>query len=154
MGKCYSCCTATLQKMKYFIALQLLILSICSIKWSLSFSNNLTYQIGFHQFLVFFYLSWKYFSLKYENSVIYSPSICCKSAWVSFLCWTQKTIFWRMLVTKQLILFRKSLSTVCLPTFFKESSFVLNRRKKLLQVWKKLGVGKWWENLFLGELEL
>jgi len=31
--------------------------------------------------------------------IIYSPSNCSK---VSFFCWTQKKIFWKMLVTKRL----------------------------------------------------
>ncbi len=30
---------------------------------------------------------------------------CPKPVWASFLCWTQKKIFWRMLVTKQLTVF-------------------------------------------------
>jgi len=34
--------------------------------------------------------------------IIYSPSCCSKPVWVSFLCWTQKKIFWRMLVSRQL----------------------------------------------------
>ncbi len=32
------------------------------------------------------------------------------------------------------------------PTFFKISSFVFSRRKKLIQVWNKLRVSKWWQN--------
>ncbi len=35
--------------------------------------------------------------------IIYSPSCCSKPVWVSFFCWTQNMIFWRMLVTKQLM---------------------------------------------------
>jgi len=31
----------------------------------------------------------------------YSLSCCSKPTWVSFLCWTQKTLFWKMLVTRQ-----------------------------------------------------
>ncbi len=43
-------------------------------------------------------------SLKNENTVIiYSPSTCSKPVWGSFLCWAQNKIFWRMLVTKQLL---------------------------------------------------
>ncbi len=34
--------------------------------------------------------------------IIYPPSYHSKPVWVSFLCWTQKKIFWRMLVIKQL----------------------------------------------------
>ncbi len=35
--------------------------------------------------------------------VIYSPSCHSNPVWVSFICWTQKMIFWRMLVIKQLM---------------------------------------------------
>ena len=39
-------------------------------------------------------------SLLNENSVIiYSPSSCFKPVCISFFCWTQKKIFWRMSVT-------------------------------------------------------
>ncbi len=34
--------------------------------------------------------------------IIYSQSSCSKPAWDSFFCWTQKKIFWRMVVTKKL----------------------------------------------------
>ncbi len=37
-------------------------------------------------------------------------------------------------------------ATVLLPTFFKISSFVFFRRKKLIQVWNNLKVTKWWQN--------
>ncbi len=40
-----------------------------------------------------------YSSPKNENYVIiYSPSSFSNPVWVSFFCWTQKTIFWRMWV--------------------------------------------------------
>ncbi len=43
-------------------------------------------------------------SRKNENFVIISsPSCCSKPVWVSFFSWAQKKIFWRMLVTKQLM---------------------------------------------------
>jgi len=32
--------------------------------------------------------------------IIYSPS---KPIWISFFCWTQKKIFWRIWFTKQLM---------------------------------------------------
>ncbi len=35
--------------------------------------------------------------------IIYSLSCCSKPVWVSFLCWTLKKIFWRMLVIKQVM---------------------------------------------------
>ncbi len=38
-----------------------------------------------------------------KMAIIYSPSSCSKPVWVSFPCWAQKMIFWRMLVTKQLM---------------------------------------------------
>jgi len=40
---------------------------------------------------------------KMKNISIYSPSSFSKPAWVSFFFWTQKKIFWRMWVTKQLM---------------------------------------------------
>jgi len=43
------------------------------------------------------------YSLLNENSVIiYSASCCFKPVWIPFFCWTQKKIFWRMSVTRQL----------------------------------------------------
>ncbi len=42
-------------------------------------------------------------SPKNENSVVYPLSSCSKPVWDSLICWSQKKIFWRMLVTKQLI---------------------------------------------------
>ncbi len=79
---------------------------------------------------------------------------------MSFFCWAQKKIFRRMLVTKQLTVaidfhskeknttevngFRELFK---LPTLFKISSFVLNRRKKPTQVWKKWRVNfHFWVN--------
>ncbi len=57
-----------------------------------------------------------------------------------FFYWTQKKIFWRMFFTKQLLVAIDFhcifFSTVnCLVTFFRITSFVFNRRKKLIQVW-------------------
>jgi len=65
----------------------------------------------------------------------------------SFFCWTQKKIFWRMSVTKQLTVAiefhigKKKYhwsqwlpSTVWLPIIFKIYSIVSNKRKKLIQV--------------------
>ncbi len=43
-------------------------------------------------------------SPKKDNCVIiYSPLGYSKPAWVSFFCWTQKKIFWRIWITKQLM---------------------------------------------------
>ncbi len=36
-------------------------------------------------------------------------------------------------------------STSWLPTFFKISTFVFNRRNKFIQVWNKWRVSKWWQ---------
>ncbi len=73
--------------------------------------------------------------------------------WVSFFCWTQKKIFWRMLVIKQLLvpielnsIFSPYYGSqwlpaiVWLPTFFKISSFVFNKRKKVIHVWNNLSL--------------
>jgi len=38
-----------------------------------------------------------------KMKISYSPSSCFKPVWVSFFCWTQKKIFWRMSVIKQLM---------------------------------------------------
>ncbi len=48
----------------------------------------------------------------------------------------QKTILWKSM-GHQLF--------VWLHTFFKMSSFMYNRRKKLIQVWNSLIVSKWWQ---------
>ncbi len=63
---------------------------------------------------------------------------------VYFFCWTQKKPFWKMLVNKQSKYYRSQWlpPAVWLPTFFKISPFVLNRRKKLVQVWNKWSVVK------------
>ncbi len=45
-------------------------------------------------------------------------------------------------------------STVCLPMFFKISSFMFRTRKKRRPIWSKWIVSKWWQLYFLGELEL
>ncbi len=48
--------------------------------------------------------TWRCSPSKNVNSaIIYSPSSCSKPVWISLFCWTQKKIFWRMLVTKQLL---------------------------------------------------
>ena len=47
-------------------------------------------------------VKWLVHLVKNENSVIiYSLSSCFKP--VSFFCWTQKKIFWRMLIARQLM---------------------------------------------------
>jgi len=63
---------------------------------------------------------------------------------VSFFCWTRKKPFWKMLVNKQSKYYRSQWlpSAVWLQTFFKISPFMLNRRKKLIQVWNKWSVVK------------
>ncbi len=48
--------------------------------------------------------SWRDSLPKNENSlIIYSPSSCSRPVWVSFFCYTQKKILWRIWVTKQLL---------------------------------------------------
>ncbi len=72
--------------------------------------------------------------------------------------WTQKKIFWRMWVTKQLlvaigfhsifsILWKwMATSNCCIPTFFRIFYFVFNRRIKLIKFWNTR-VSKWWQNI-------
>ncbi len=90
------------------------------------------------------------------------PSSCSKPVWIYFFycfCWAQKKTFWRMLVTKQLLVaidFHSIFfpyygsqwlpSIVRLPTFFKTSSFVFNSTNKFIQVWNNLMVSKLWQN--------
>jgi len=38
----------------------------------------------------------------FKGTIMYSPSCCSKFVWVSFFCWTQNKIFWRMLANRQL----------------------------------------------------
>ncbi len=82
-----------------------------------------------------------------------------KSVWVSLFCRTQGKIFWRKFVTR---LFWGTIDfhsrkkkyywsqwcprTALFPTFFRISSFVFSRTKKLIQVWNYLRVSKWWQN--------
>jgi len=71
---------------------------------------------------------------------------------VSFFCWTQRKMFWRTIATKQLF------GTVCFhsrkkkyyashwfQSFFKISSFVFSRRKKLIQVTELSFLGGVWK---------
>ncbi len=86
--------------------------------------------------------------------IIYSPSGYYKPVWVSFFCWTQKKIFWRIWVTKQLMvpidfhsMEKKYYGSQWGPsTFFKISSFVFNRGNKRIQGWNNLSVSKWWQD--------
>ncbi len=94
--------------------------------------------------------------------IIYSPSWCSKPVRVSFLCWTQKKIFWRMLVIKQLM-FPIDFHSISFPAMevngdqqlfgssklFKIYSFAFNIRNKLLRVWNDMRVSKWWENFWV-----
>ncbi len=58
---------------------------------------------------------------KNENVVIiYSPSCRSKPVYVSFLCWTEKTTFWRIQRKK-----------------------MFNVRKKLIHVWNDIRLSKW-----------
>ncbi len=78
---------------------------------------------------------------------------------MSLFCWTQKKIFWVMWETEQFwgtIDFHSIFisyygsqwcpKTVWLQTFFKISSFVFGRTKKLIQVWNYMKASKWWQN--------
>jgi len=96
---------------------------------------------------------------KNENCVIiYSPLCCSKSVWVPLFYWTQKKVFLKNVGNdiglididqrgKKYYGSQWVWSTVWLPTFFKISSFVFNRRKKLIQVWNNSRVSKWCHNL-------
>jgi len=93
-------------------------------------------------------------SLKMKNSVIiYSPSSGSKPVWISLFCCTQRKIFGRMSVTKQILppIYYHSRKnkyygsqwgggarSVWLLTFFQISSFVFSRIKKFIQVWNYL----------------
>ncbi len=91
---------------------------------------------------------------------IYSQKICFKSEGVSFFCWTYM-LFWRTWKSKELLVLSDihriffyyqsqcGLATVCLPTFFKISSFVFSTWKKLIQVWDNMWVSKQWQKLNL-----
>ncbi len=95
-----------------------------------------------------------------EKAIIFSPSNCYKPVRLSVLYWTQKKIFWRMLVNKQLLVaidfhsMEKILQSQWLPvwlhTFFQKPSLVLNRRKKYIQFWNNIKESKY--IFFLPEL--
>ncbi len=90
--------------------------------------------------------------------VIYSPSSSSKPAWMSFFCWTQTKIFWRMWETEQFwgtidfySIFFSYGSQWCpkiawLQTFIKIYSSVFGRTNKFIQVWNSLRMSKWWQN--------
>ncbi len=64
----------------------------------LTFDKNV---IKFSQSFIYVILCHRDISPKNENSVIiYSPSSCSIPVWVSFFCWTQNKIFWKMWATK------------------------------------------------------
>ncbi len=76
---------------------------------------------------------------------------------VYFFCWTQKKICWRIWVTKQLMVPIDFIEWKKIPwkskgtnNFIQISSFVFNRRNKLIQGWGNLWVSKWWKNLHFG----
>jgi len=83
-----------------------------------------------------------------------------------FFCWTQKKIFWRMigsLAPLTSIVFYYGLyygsqwcqTNVWFQSFFKISSFVFSRRKKLVQVCNNLRLSKLWQKFsFLGGVSL
>ncbi len=50
--------------------------------------------------------------MHFGKCVIYSPSSCSEPVWVSFFCWAQMKIFWRMLENKPLT------ATHWLPKYF------------------------------------
>jgi len=102
---------------------------------------------------------WRISSLQNENSVIfYSPSSCFKPLWICFFCWTQRKIFWRMPVTKQLIdpidfnsiffLLWKSMGSInrLITNILQNIFLCLQQKKKIIQVWNNLRVSKWWPN--------
>ncbi len=116
-------------------------------------------------------------SLKNRNVVIiYSSSCYSKPVWVSLFCWTQKKIFWRMLLIAidlyiilyyiilfylyyLYIIFSPTMEVIgyqqqvfAYQTFFKLSLF--SARKKLIQVWNNLRQSKLWQFDFFGELSL
>ncbi len=72
-------------------------------KWALLCLSVFHFQ---HNKLPFLFKGWLKeirSSHKNENPVIiYSPSSCSKPVWVSFFCWAQNKLVWRMLVTRQL----------------------------------------------------
>jgi len=110
-------------------------------------TNHMDYSLWFYGAFFDPTLTLHNSSLQNENAVIiYSPSYCFK---LSLFCWTQRKIFWRMSVTRQLtdtVCFhsRKKIKILWKLPFFKISSFVLIKSKKLIQVWNKLRVSKWW----------
>ncbi len=71
-----------------------------------------------------------------ENYVIIcSHSGCSKPVRVSFIYWAQKKIFWRMSVTKQLIL---------AIDLHEKNTMEVNGYHQ--QVWNNQSVSKWWQN--------
>jgi len=71
------------------------------------------------------------------SSTLHPKKTILSPVWVSFFCWTQRTIFWRTIGTNDLhsIFFfyygsKRCQTTVWLQSFFKTSSFVFSRRKK------------------------
>ncbi len=79
----------------YVIFILLLFLFFCTFHWA-----DLSW-LTFHYLLYPVWLCmWQI--IKNLENLIYSSYTCSKPVWVYFFCWTQKKIFWRLLVTKQL----------------------------------------------------
>ncbi len=73
---------------------------------------------------------------KMKNLSSFTPNL---HEFLSF--WAQKKIFWKLLITKKLSV---AIDFHTKSIFFKTSCFVFIGRKKLMQVWNKWRVSKWW----------
>ncbi len=76
--------------------------------------------------------------MKIKNSVIHSPSCLSKSVCISFFYWTQKNVFWRMLVNKS---FRVPLTNI-----WEISSFVFHIKNQtvfLVHIMEVNGTQNW-----------
>ncbi len=113
------------------------------------------------------FASWGVFGQKLKHCSNQWPGVVYKEVYNTwrdkgyFQSWTQKKIFWRMLVTQQFLLAIECFlpphtievngycqsATVWLPTFFKITFFFFNKRKKFIYC-NNLRMSKWWQNLF------
>ncbi len=132
--------------------------AIFSAELSFTAASNTAHAIRTIRFIIHSILWWVTTSIKgivqpKMKIVIYSPSCRSNPVWVSFLCWTQKMIFWRMLVIKQLMV-SIEFHSISFRTMEVNGDKQLKYSSKYLLLWSteernlyRFGIKSWWVNV-------
>ncbi len=69
----------------------------------------------------------------------------------------ERKIFWKNVINQPILVPIDFHCIFCpynghqwLPTFFKMSSLIFGRTKKVIQIWNYIRVSKWWQNFYFG----